>query len=128
MTISEPNYRHFNMAKTARTFAFFAIITALLGTIIFPFIFGGLAIIFAVLSKGNTERHLLNARIALIVSCIALIGNTAYTGFACYNLFFNEEYRQQLDETFEQMYGMSMEEYTSYMLSLPEYTDTTTEP
>ena len=34
-------------------------------------------------------------------------------------VFFNETYRQELDETFEKMYGMDMEEYTNYMLSLP---------
>lgn len=128
MNTSEPNYRHFIMAKSARTFAFLAVITALFGTMIFPFILGGLSIIFAVLSKGNTARYQLNAKVALIVSCIALIGNTAYTGFAFYNLFYNEEYQEQLDETFQQLYGMSLEEYTSYMFSLPEYNETTTEP
>lgn len=121
MNTSEPNYRHFTMAKTAGTFAFAAVITALFGTVFFPFIFGGLSIIFAVLSKGNTACYQLNAKIAIIASCIALVGNTAYTGFAFYNVFFNEEYREQLDETFEQLYGMNMEEYTSYMLSFPEY-------
>ncbi|MBQ7766071.1 MAG: hypothetical protein IJ397_04435 [Lachnospiraceae bacterium] len=123
MNTSEPNYRHFAMAKTAGTFAFAAVITALFGTMIFPFIFGGLSIIFAVLSKGNTAHYQLNARIAIIVSCIALIGNTAFTGFVFYNVFFNEEYREQLDETLEQLYGMSMDEYTSYMFSLPEYSE-----
>ncbi len=124
MNYSEPNYRHYTLARTARTCAFCAVITALFGTIVFPFIFGGLSIIFAVLSKGNTVSYQLNARIAIIVSCFALIGNTAYTGFACYNVFFNAEYREQLNETFEQMYGMSMEEYTSQLLALPE-TETT---
>lgn len=122
MNSTEPNYRHFSMAKTAGTFAFIAALTALFGTMILPFIFGGLAIIFAVLSKGNTKAYHLNARLAIIISCITLVGNTAFTAFAFYNVFFNEEYRQQLDETFEQIYGMSMEEYTSYMFSLPENT------
>lgn len=121
MNVSEPNYRHFTMAKTARTFAFLAVITALFGTMIFPFIFGGLSILFAVLSRGNTAGYQLNAKIAIICSCIALAGNTLFTGFAFYNIFYNEEYRQQLDATFEQMYGMTMEEYTSYMFSIPEY-------
>lgn len=128
MNTSETNHQHFIMAKTAGTFAFAAVITALFGTMILPFILGGLSIIFAVLSKGKNYTYQLNAKIALIASCIALIGNTAYTGFAFYNVFFNEEYREQLDETFEKMYGMSMEEYTSYMFALPENTDTTTEP
>ena len=120
MNYSEPNYHHIMMAKAARTCAFCAVITTLFGTMIFPFIFGGLSVIFAVLSKGNKAQYQLNAKIAIIVSCLALIGNTAYTGFAVYTIFFNEEYRQQLDETFEQLYGMDMEEYTSYILSLPE--------
>lgn len=124
MNYSEPNYRHYTLARTARTCAFFAVITALFGTIVFPFIFGGLSIIFAVLSKGNTATYQLNARIAIIVSCFALLGNVAYTGFACYNVLYNDEYREQLNETFEQMYGMSMEEYTSQLFALPE-TETT---
>lgn len=113
MNHSEPNYRHYTLARTARTCAFCAVITALFGTIVFPFIFGGLSIIFAVLSKGNTASYQLNARIAIIVSCFALLGNTAYTGFACYNIFFNDAYKEQLNESFEQMYGMSMDEYIS---------------
>ncbi len=120
MNYSEPNYRHYTLARTARTCAFWAVITALFGTIVFPFIFGGLSIIFAVLSKGNTPAYQLNAKIAMIVSCFALLGNTAYTGFAGYNVLFNAEYREQFNETFEQMYGMSMEEYTSQIFALHE--------
>lgn len=119
MNHTESNYRHFLMARTARTCAFFAVITALFGTMIFPFIFGGLSIIFAVLSKGNTASYQLNAKIAILVSVFAIIGNTLYSGFAIYNIAFNEEYQQQLNETFEQLYGMDMEEYTSYILSYP---------
>ena len=119
MNYTEPNYHHIIMAKTARTCAFCAVITALFGTMIFPFIFGGLSIIFAVLSKGNTAHYQFNAKVAILVSCLALFGNTLYTGLAFYNVFFNETYRQELDETFEKMYGMDMEEYTNYMLSLP---------
>lgn len=119
MNYIEPNYHHIIMAKTARTCAFCAVITALFGTMIFPFIFGGLSIIFAVLSKGNTAHYQFNAKVAILVSCLALLENTLYTGLAFYNVFFNETYRQELDETFEKMYGMDMEEYTNYMLSLP---------
>ncbi len=122
MNTSEPNYRHFVMARTARTCSFFAVITTLFGTVIFPYIFGGLSIIFASLSKGNTSAYQLNAKIAIIVSCLALIGNTAYTGFMFYNITYNEEYRQQLNQTFEQIYGMSVDEYTSYIFSVPENT------
>ena len=119
MNHSEPNYHHIMMAKTARTCAFCAVITALFGTMIFPFILGGLSIIFAVLSKGNTARYQFNAKMAILVSCLAIGGNTLYTGLVVYNVFFNEAYRQELNETFEKIYGMDMEEYTNYMLSLP---------
>ncbi len=120
MNHSEPTIHHFIMARTARSCSFFAVITALFGTIVFPFILGGLSIIFAAISKGNAASYSFNAKIAIIVSCLALIGNTAYTGFTVYNVFFNEEYQQQLDETFEQIYGMDMEEYMSTMFMLPE--------
>lgn len=119
MNPTEANFRHHLMARTARTCSFLAVITALFGTMIFPFIFGGLSIIFAVLSKGSTASYQLNAKIAILISCLALLGNTAYTGFMIYNIGFNEEYRQELNETFEMIYGMDMEEYTNYILSLP---------
>ena len=80
MNESELNYRHIIMARTARSLAFFAAITMLFGTMIFPFILGGLSIIFAVLSKGRNLKYQMSAKIALIVSCFALIGNTAYIG------------------------------------------------
>ncbi len=118
MNYTEPNYHHIVMAKSAGTCAFMAVITALFGTMIFPFIFGGLAIIFAVLSKGGTAKYQFKAKIAILVSCIALIGNTSYIGFIFYQVTYNEEYREQLNETFEQLYGMDMEEYTSEMLGI----------
>lgn len=120
MNESELSYRHIIMARTARSLSFFAAITMLFGTMIFPFILGGLSIIFAVLSKGRNLKYQMSAKIALIVSCFALIGNTAYIGVVGYNIAFNTEYRQQLNETFEQIYGMDLEEYSSYMFSLPE--------
>ncbi len=120
MNEPELNYRHIIMARTARSCSFFAAITALFGTIVFPYILGGLSIIMASLSRGRNIKYTLNAKIALIVSCIAIIGNTAYIGLTAYNFMYNEEFRQQLDTTFEQIYGMNMTEYTSYMFSIPE--------
>lgn len=119
MNPTELNYRHIIMARTAGTCSFMAVITALFGTMIFPFIFGGLAIIFAVLSKGSTAKYQFRAKMAILVSCIALLVNSTYIGLTIYNVMYNEEYRQQLDETFEQIYGMDLEEYTSEMLGIP---------
>lgn len=119
MNPTQPNYRHIIMAKTAGTCAFLAIITTLFGTMIFPYILGGLAIIFAVLSKGSTAKYQFKAKTAMLLACIALICNTAYIGFIYYNVMYNEEYRQQLDNTMEQIYGMSMEEYTNEILGIP---------
>jgi len=99
------------MARLARNFSVAAAITALLQTIIFPFIFGGLSIIFATLSKGKTKAYQLNAKIAIIISVITLICNTAFTGVAYYLIFYSPTYKEYLNTTWETVYGMSWDEY-----------------
>lgn len=117
MNHCEPDYRHFLMARTARTCSFMAVISALFSTIIFPYILGGLSIIFAVLSKGNTAGYQLNAKIAIWTAIFAMLGNTLYCGTVTYLFLFNDTYQEQLDATFEQIYGMDMQEYINTMFS-----------
>ena len=67
--------------------------------------------ILAVISKGSTAAYQLNAKIAIIVSCLTLLGNTFFVGVTFYNVICNPEYQQQLNEQFEQIYGMDINEY-----------------
>ena len=72
MQFTDPGLHHMRLAKTARTFSIVALFTALFQTIFLPYIFGGLAIIFAAISKGNNAHYQLNAKIAILLSIFSL--------------------------------------------------------
>ncbi len=111
MQFTEPGLHHMRLAKTARTFSFVALFTALFQTIFLPYIFGGLAIIFAAISKGNNAHYQLNAKIAILLSILTLIFNSAFIGLSVYLVTSNDYFKSQLNTTYEQIYGMTFDEY-----------------
>lgn len=113
MTFTEPEYYHIKLARTAKTLSFIAIITALLQTVIFPYILGGLSIIFAVISKGRNKHYQLNAKLAILISVGVLFLNTLFVGITTYNLFFNEAFKEQLNTTTQELYNMDFDEYVN---------------
>lgn len=112
MQYVDNEYKHYKVAKTANALAFASLISAILSTLIGPLVLSPLAIIFGVISKGKTKAYALPAKIAFFVATIALILDIFIGAFAVYNVFFNESYRQQVDEVWQQYYGMTFDEYT----------------
>ncbi|MBE5879601.1 MAG: hypothetical protein E7288_06465 [Lachnospiraceae bacterium] len=117
MPNKEPVYQHNKLASTAKNLAITAIVTALLQTVILPYIFGGISIILAAISKGNTIRYTLNAKLAIWISIGTILLNTLFVGFTTYQLLFNDELKQQLNATYQQFYGMNYDEYIETMLN-----------
>lgn len=102
--------KHISSEKVAMTCSFLAFISTFFCTVFLPYIFAPLAILFAFFSKGRRKGYSLNAKIAIWGSIGIMILNTAISGFAIYNVMFNEEYRQTFDETYEMLWGASPEE------------------
>lgn len=88
-----------------------SIVSMVCMTVYLPFILGGLAIIFAILSKTNPEIPMeKKAKTGLTCGCIGLFGNLALIGVCVTLVFTNPTYRQQLNELCTQMYGQSFDQ------------------
>ncbi len=111
MSFSEPGFHHMKLARTAKTMAFFALFSALFQTVIFPYIFGGLSILFAAISKGNTKQYQLNAKIAIWISVIVMILNSLFIGITTYNILYNDAFKAKLNTTTQQIYGMNFDDF-----------------
>ncbi len=76
----------------------------------FPFIFGGISIILALLSKGAAAKMISKAKSGIICATIGLVCNIALICTSFYLVFNNAEFRQSFDDAFIEMYGMTFEE------------------
>ena len=86
------------------------IVTTVLCTVFLPFLFSGLSIIFAVLSKGRNKNMEINARTGIITSLIGFFLNIIIVA-GSFNLVFTvPEYKEQLNQVYEQVYGESFDE------------------
>lgn len=75
-----------------------------------PFIFGGLSIIFAILSKGS-EKKLNGLCLTGITSSIfAMLISVFIVVQGIFNFIYVPEYRTTINTQFEQMYGKSLDE------------------
>lgn len=84
-------------------------------TVIFPYFFGSLAIIFAILSKGSSFKMTSLAKTAVTLSVSGIILITAFVGFKIYKFYTDEEYFAESNAAFEKVYGMTFEEYTNML-------------
>lgn len=89
-----------------------AIVSAL--SIFFPFIFGGLGILFALLSKGNDVQMTGRAKAGLATSILGMVISAFILIASCIIVFSNPEGRdlflEEYNRAYEQQYGTSFEE------------------
>lgn len=100
--------------KQQNTFKMLSLVFGLLAFfscmfVVTTFIFGGLSVIFAILSKTSTERFSSSA-IGGIASSIAGMVCVFVLMIYSYILITTPEYREILNKTYEQMYGQSFDE------------------
>ena len=120
MEYKEVEYKNQRIAGIAGSFAFFALISTLFRTIIFPYIFAPISIILAILSKGKMKKNTIIAQLAIFVSILSILLNTAIAGYSYYTVTHDPKYRDQLNEIFEEFYGYSFDEYLNNLsVSLP---------
>ena len=112
-----PNdYRHTKTAYRALTLSGISLVSAALSTVILPFVLSPIALIFAHLSKGRTKAKHFAANAATIMAVLALILNCFIIGHTIHKFNTDAKYREEINSFFVQMYGMTMEEYTTQML------------
>lgn len=83
------------------------IVSAILGTVYFPFILGGICIVLALLSKGYDEKMSSKPKIGIICSVVGLVLNVLVVSTSVYKVFTDEQTFNQFDRIYEQMYGES---------------------
>lgn len=107
-------YRKSNGFATASlVFGIIAFVSAFSMTILPPLIFGSLSIILGILSRGDQKLHS-RALAGVITGAAALVLNLAICIFSFYMVFSNpdatKQYWNMVNETYEQMLGMSLDE------------------
>lgn len=107
--------QYYRATRIATMFFFAALITFLFRTILFPFIFCSVCIIFSYLSKGTKPKLEKYNRLLMIFSTFLLIANTVYSVYMVYTVSHDQEYRAQMNEVYREFYGISFDDYLGQM-------------
>ena len=105
--VREPNQ---SMYTAALILGVITLVSAVMMTVYLPFVFGGLSIIFGILSRGQNRKLPGQAKTGIIIAVAGLVLNIGIIAGSFYLVFNNPEVRKQFDITFEQMYGESFDE------------------
>lgn len=108
-------------AKPANSFAIASTvcgITAVLSiaTVYLPLIFGSLAIIFALLSKGYDKAMHTLAKSGIVTSIVAMLLTSMLLVFSFSMLAYNKEFQQEFNSMYEDIYGESLEDQLNELL------------
>ncbi|MGL5259769.1 MAG: hypothetical protein ACRC7V_06625 [Lachnospiraceae bacterium] len=87
-----------------------AIASTVTVAVIFPFIFGSLAILCAILSKGRDTTFLRRAKSGFYTGILAIILNILFLIVAIYMIFAIPEYHDLLNTYSQQLYGQTFDE------------------
>ena len=116
------------LGGTASMLGILALCSGLLLPVLLPLPLAGLAILLAIISKGRSSEYPRKARNGLITGIVALILNLVILAgvlISSFRMMSDPEYMEQFNETFENMYGSSMEDLfddigDSYGITLEE--------
>ena len=101
------------LSRTSMSLAVMSVFTIFVFPVILPYVFGSVALVMAILSKGGSERFPRRSRTAAIISGIAIAVNTALIVMSV--LFFiqvlhDPQLQKQCGETLYKTYGITFEE------------------
>lgn len=74
------------------------------------YIFGSIAIVLALLSKGKNAKMHSKASVGIICAIAALVLNTCIVTYSMTTIFTNPEVYEEFNDTCEEIYGMSFDE------------------
>lgn len=119
--VAAPN----SFAFFARTMGIAAIFCTIFSVLYGTLLFGGMAIILAWLSKGESAQMCKIAKVGLGAGITALVVQIGMLVFSLYSLIYVPEFREKFDTLYEQMYGEPLDETIDSILddmgvSLPE--------
>lgn len=101
-------------ATASMVLGILAILSAFTGTVFPPLVFGGLAIILSLLSKGNDRAMLPNAKVGVLTAILGLVVNILIVASSFLLLFSNpdmqKDFHDQLNQYYEYFYGESFDD------------------
>ena len=97
-------------ASASMVLAVIALVSVFTFTIIPAIIFGSLALILALLSRGRELTFHPKAKTAVIVASLAICTNIAMIGGVFGMIFGDNPYHDMINQTYEEMYGMTYDE------------------
>lgn len=98
------------MSTAAMIMGILTIVTTIMCTVYIPFITCGLAILFAILSKGKQRQMNGSARTGISTGIIGICLNILLIGTALYMYTTVPEIHEQANTIFEQRYGISIDD------------------
>lgn len=98
-------------AKAAMILGGISLVSVFTFTIIPAVIFGALALILALLSRGKSLKFHSKAKSAIILASLAFVVNIAFIGGTFSMIFGDNPYHDQLNATYEELIGMSYDEF-----------------
>lgn len=107
-----------SLSRTAMSFAVLSILSLFVFPVALPYIFGAMALIMAVLSKGRKDYFPRRSRTAFIVAVLSMVMNTLLI-ISTVVYFIRILHDPQLQEEFSallyKMYGLTFEELMSQL-------------
>lgn len=120
VNVSEPGSK---LANAAMILGIISIVS-FFSFIIYPaLITGSIAIVLALLSKGRQQKMLSKARTGIICAIIALVLNALLITGTTVRYFTDDDFRTQVNQTYEELYGQPLDEMIEEMLENSGYTD-----
>lgn len=99
-----------SLANAAMVMGIIALVSTFAMTVYLPFVFGSIGIILAILSKGKARQMLNKAKTGVICCTCGLILNIGLIAGSFYMVFTNPTVMKEVNNTFENMYGVTFEE------------------
>lgn len=99
-----------SFASASLTLGIIAIASVITMTIFPAIILGSLSIILALMSRGAELTFHSKARTAIILAAISLFSNVALVGSVTYAIVGDNSIHDQLNQTYEEMFGMTYDE------------------
>jgi len=99
-----------NFARLSMIIGGIALVSVFTFTVIPAIVLGSLSLILALLSRGKELTFHPSAKSAAILASIALACNVGLVGGSVYMVFGDSTMHEQLNETYEEMFGMTYDE------------------
>ena len=106
----EPAVPANSFARASMSLGVAALVSVFTFTIIPAIVLGSLSLILALMSRGAELSFHPKAKTGILLTVISLFANVALVGGTCAMILGDNPYHDQINDTYEEMFGMSYDE------------------